>query len=261
MGFWGRVSPVTRWLAVITLGWCALQVVMLWPIGRYLTYDEAIYLSQVHVDATALNFTAPRARGVTWLLAPVAAFGPSIGVLRAYLVVLFGVLFFLAFRACQPVLGKRVLPAAVLFGGGWLTLFSGSEAYPNLPVALGAVAATGYLARHLVAREPAWPSLALAAGAVAFVTLIRPVDGTLLGGALALAAVARKPRLVAARWAAIGGAVLAAWVPWVVEAYQSFGGLQERFARASNNVGSGELGPLQILHEHWQLTEGPMHSP
>lgn len=261
MHYWGRISRSTRMLLLLTLAWAVVQVVVLWPIGRYLTYDEAIYLSQVYPDVASLRFSAPRSRGITWLLAPVAVFEPSVGIVRAYAVALSAGMFFVAFRAWQPVLGRRVLLAAALFGGCWLTLFYGAELYPNLPVALGAVAATGYLARHLTADGPAWPSLALAAAATAFVTLIRPVDGTLLAVALALAVITRQVRVLAIRWAAIGGAMLVAWVPWVVEAYQSYGGLRERFEDASVNVGSGDLGPFDIVWRHLLLTEGPLHGP
>lgn len=245
-------------LAAVTLAWALLQLVVLWPIGLFLTYDEAIYLSQVYPDTPALNFTAPRSRGITWLLAPVSVFEPSVGVLRGYLLGLYAVLFYLAFRAWLPVLGMRAVVAAAAFGSTWLALFYGTAIYPNLPVALGAVAATGYLARHLTSDGPGWPALTAAAAATAFVTLIRPIDGTLLAVAIGLAALTRDWRVLSVRAAAVGLAVIAGWAPWFVEAYQRFGGVRSRFEAASTNVGSGELDPLNIVRQHFALTDGPV---
>lgn len=249
---------LTAALLAVTLAWTLLQLVVLWPIGRFLTYDEAIYLSQVYPETPSLNFTAPRSRGITWLLAPVSVFEPSVGVVRGYLLALSAVLFFVAFRAWLPVLGLRAVAAAVVFGSIWVTLFYGAEIYPNLPVALGAVAATGYLARHLTAEDGGWRALAAAVVATAFVTLIRPIDGSVLAVAVALAAITRDLRVLVIRWAAIGVAVAAAWMPWVVEAYLSYGGLRERFDAAAANVGTGELGPLDVIRQHLRLTDGPL---
>jgi len=263
MGRWGFSAPSARQLTAalltVTLAWTLLQLVVLWPIGRFLTYDEAIYLSQVYPDTPSLHLSAPRSRGITWLLAPVSVFEPSVGVVRGYLLALSAVLFFVAFRAWLPVLGLRAVVAAVVFGSIWVTLFYGGEIYPNLPVALGAVAATGYLARHLTAEDVGWRALAAAAAATAFVTLIRPIDGSVLAVAVALAAVTRDLRVLVIRWAAVGVAVVAAWTPWVVEAYLSYGGLRERFDAAAVNVATGELGPLDVIRQHLRLTDGPLH--
>lgn len=251
----GLRSPA--WLlAAVTLAWVVLQLAVLWPIGRYLTYDEAIYLSQVYPDAPSLGFSAPRSRGITWLLAPVTAFEPSVGVIRGYLLCVYGVLFYLAFRAWIPVIGQRAVVAAGVFASTWLALFYGTEIYPNLLVALGAVGATGWLAQHL--RSGSSRALAFAAAATAFVTLIRPVDGTLLAAALAVGALCRRPRVVALRWTAVAAAVVVGWTPWVVEAYQRFGGLQRRVAQASDNVDKDRVGPFDVVREHLLLTDGPI---
>lgn len=250
-----------RVLLAITAAFALLQLLILAPLERYLIFDEAIYLSQVHPDVPTLSFSAPRARGLPWLLAPVGVFGPPVAVVRLYLLAVTSGLFFLAFRAWLPVLGRRAVLAAAVFGVSWLALFNGTELYPNLLVALGSVLAAGCLAQHLVADaqgERAWRPLLLAGAGLTFVAVIRPSDATFLAGALGLAAFTAKARTLLSRWGVLAGALAAGWIPWVVEAFVSYGGLGERLADASQNVDKGSVTPWEIAVRHLALTDGPL---
>ena len=140
-----------------------------------------------------------------------------------------------------------VVPAAAaLFASMWLTLFYGNAVMPNLWVAYGALAATGFLLRR--AQGGAHPRLDLLgfAASVGFVTLVRPTDGAVLLGLLALAALVL---LRLRSWPVVlaGAAAFAlAFVPWAVEAVNRFGGVLPRLRDASGTEG-GFLGPTSLL--------------
>ena len=98
-----------------------------------LGWDETVYLSQVDRHVPGAFFSAPRARGVSLLLAPMAALTTSATVLHCYLAVLSGAALLLTL-----CVWRRLLPAPVpalggaLFAGLWITLFYGPQAMPNL---------------------------------------------------------------------------------------------------------------------------------
>ncbi|MFF0479797.1 hypothetical protein [Streptomyces sp. NPDC004435] len=216
--------------AVFTLAQLALAV----P-GTGLGWDEAVYVSQVGGNAPPAFFSAPRARGVTYLVAPVAAFTASTTAIRVYLALLSGAALLGALWVWRPLLPVRVLAVAgALFAGLWVTVFYGPRVMPNLWCAFGALVAVGLLPRAARDRR----ALAGLAAAVAAVTLLRPADGLWLALPLLAAALPvpawRRPRVPAVITA---GLFLGA-VPWVVEAYTSYGGLAVRLHRAGEIQGS-----------------------
>ncbi|MGG7572746.1 hypothetical protein [Streptomyces sirii] len=71
-----------------------------------LGWDETVYVSQVDAHAPAAFFSAPRARGVTLLLAPAAVLTTSATALHCYLAVLSGAAFLLTL-----CIWRRLLPA------------------------------------------------------------------------------------------------------------------------------------------------------
>jgi hypothetical protein len=242
-------------LAAVVLGFVALSLAVT-NLHRYLAYDEAIYLSQVY-PGPALPFTAPRARGMPVLLAPLGWVDAPLPVIRGYLLLVNAGLMYLGFNAWLPVLRGRAVAAAAVFAVAWLPLFYSTEAFPNLPVAFGALAAAGYLARYLYGR-PAGRRSALVAGAVAvaLVGLARPTEASFVTAGLAVAALTRPGRELAVRWAVLAAGLVIGWLPWLVEAQLRFGGPRARLHAASENVGGG-FHPKNLRY-HLGYTDGPL---
>ncbi|MFF3327091.1 hypothetical protein [Streptomyces sp. NPDC002889] len=252
----GIERPARRdlvWPAVVAAAYTVIQLALVVP-GTGLGWDETVYVSQVTPGTDAAFFSAPRARGITYLVAPLTALTSSVEALRVYLALLSGAGLFLALSVWRRLLPAPVLAlAGALFGGLWITLFYGPQVMPNLWVALGALFTVGCFLR--AARDPSDRAalLALAAG-VAFVALMRPADAFWL--AVPLAAVAlvlgagRRPALLLAL--AAGAAIGCA--PWIVEAYLSYDGLLARLRRASEI--QGHLGPHLAVDDQVRSLDG-----
>ncbi|MGW5636243.1 hypothetical protein [Streptomyces sp. NPDC003832] len=221
-------------LAALAGAFTAAQLLLV-PPGLGLGWDEVVYVSQVDDPAPAAFYSAPRARGVSLLVAPVASWSSSVVLLRIYLAVLSGLALHLALRAWRGLFPARVLAAGgALFASLWVTLFYAPQAMPNLWVALGALLAVGCFLRALTCARPAPATLWGVAAGAALMALMRPTDAAwtalpLLVGALLL----RQVRLGLVTAAGL----LAGAVPWVVEAYTSYGGLRERLSEASRVQG------------------------
>ncbi|MFE0738460.1 hypothetical protein [Streptomyces sp. NPDC058855] len=271
---WPAVSPAVP-AAVFVL----VQLALVVP-GSGLGWDEAVYVSQVGGNAPPAYFSAPRARGISYLVAPVAAVTASTTAIRVYLAVLSGAALWAALRVWRGILPAPVLTAAgALFAGLWVTLFYGPRVMPNLWCAFGALAAVGCFLRATggvaatgtaaAGAEPpgtARPGVRTAVGsraalwglgaAVAAVTLLRPADGfwlavPLLAVALAAPAVRRRHRAVAA---VVVVAPLLGALPWIAEAYARYGGLAARLRRAGEIQGS--LGWNLAVDDHVRALAG-----
>ncbi|MFE2494744.1 hypothetical protein [Streptomyces scopuliridis] len=225
--------------AAVALAYTILQLVLVVP-GSSLGWDETVYVSQVARDAEAAFFSAPRARGITFLIAPVTALTSSVEALRVYLALLSGAGLLLALWVWRRLLPAPVLAlAGALFAGLWITVLYGPQVMPNLWVALGSLFAVGCFLRAARDRSDR-AALAGLCGGVAFVALMRPSDALWL--ALPLAAAV----LLVGAWRrplpllALAAGVALGCAPWVVEAYVSYGGLSARLRRASEI--QGDLG-------------------
>ncbi|MEU7133643.1 hypothetical protein [Streptomyces sp. NPDC046261] len=246
-------APVLPWLAAVAAAYTVAQLVLVVP-GTGLGWDESVYVSQVGTRAPAAFFSAPRARGITFLVAPVAALTASTVALRVWLAVLSGCGLLLCLWVWRRLLPLPVLVAAgLLFGGLWITLFYGPQAMPNLYVAYGALCATGCFLRAV--REGSdRRALAGLLLAVAFTALMRPGDALALVLPLAAAALCvrawRRPAVLLALVAgtALGGA------EWVIEAYVRYGGLAARLDRAEEIQGG--WGGHLALDDHVRALEG-----
>jgi hypothetical protein len=228
-------------------------------LHRFYAYDEAIYLSQIY-PGPALPFTAPRARGLVWLVAPLGWADAPLPVVRAYLLLLNCGLMYLGFRTWLPLLGRRALLAAAAFALSWPALYQATEVFPNLPAAMCAVAAAGYLAQSAArstARSATRPLLG-AGASLALMAAIRPTEAVFVAGGLCVAALL----LAGDTWRRVN-ALLAGlaigWLPWLVEAQARFGGPAQRLADAATNV-SGGVHPRNILRQ-LALTDGPTSAP
>ncbi|MET7454258.1 hypothetical protein ABZT03_20690 [Streptomyces sp. NPDC005574] len=230
-GPWWRVRG-EGWIAVVA-GVFVLAQLALVPPGMGLGWDEAVYVSQVSPHVPSAFFSAPRARGVPLLVAPIASWSSSVTLLRIYLAVLSGLGLLLALRAWRglfPVWVRAV--AGGLFASLWVTVFYGPQAMPNYWVAVGALAGTGCFL-HAQAdsrdRKALW-GVGLSAALMAW---MRPTDAVWAVLPLLALLVAvrrwRRPALLAALL--VGLAAGAA--EWVVEAYVSYGGLGRRLSDAS----------------------------
>ncbi|WNI16272.1 hypothetical protein [Actinacidiphila sp. ITFR-21] len=230
------VVPARRrtvpWAAAVCAAFSLVQLVLVVP-GSGLGWDETVYTSQVSGSVPAAFFSAPRARGVSFLAAPVAEWTASTAALRVWLAVLSGAGLYLALRAWRSLLPPPVLAlAGGLFGTLWVSLYYGPQVMPNLWSAYGGLAAVGCFLRAARDRTDRSAPLGLAL-AVTVTGLMRPPDAVWLVlplGVLSAAVPGARRPLV---WAALATGAVLGCGEWVVEAYVRYGGLAERLHRAS----------------------------
>lgn len=205
--------------------------------------DETIYLSQINAHAPAAMFTAPRARGMTLIVAPMTLWTDNVPAIRLWLTALTGVGMFVAFRPWLRIVDGPVVPlAALLFSSLWVVIYYGFEAMPNIYVALAAVALLGCFFRFRAEQRLRWSVGAAACFAAA--ALIRPSDALymlvpLLVTTAVIGGLDRRHRGLLA--VALVGGFAAGAAEWVVEAYVRFGGLLERIHLAQAQQGPGGL--------------------
>ncbi|MFF7946316.1 hypothetical protein [Streptomyces griseorubiginosus] len=219
------------WLAAVAGAFTLAQLVLVRPdLG--LGWDETVYVSQVSGQVPAAFFSAPRARGISLLAAPIASWSDSTVLLRVYLAVLSGLGLYFALRIWRAHVRPRVLAlAGALFASLWGTLFYGPQAMPNYWVAVGALVAVGCFVRvRANARDRAawWGAFA----GTALMAWMRPMDAVYVVLPL-LALAVRRPRLLAVLVAGL----LAGAGEWAIEAYVSYGGLGQRLSDASRVQG------------------------
>lgn len=225
-----------QWLALVALAFTLAQLILVRP-DMGLGWDETVYVSQVGSHAPAAFFSAPRARGISLLVAPIASWSSSTALLRVYLAVLSGVGLFVALRVWRGLFPIRVLATAgALFSTLWVTLFYGPQAMPNYWVAIGALACVGCFLRGQADRfdrVAPW-GVGLSAALMAW---MRPTDAVYATLPLLFLVVCvrrwRRPRLLVAL---VTGLVAGAG-EWVVEAYVSYGGLAQRLSDGSKIQG------------------------
>lgn len=232
------------WLGAVAAAFTLAQLVLVRP-GMGLGWDETVYVSQVSGHAPAAFFSAPRARGVPLLVAPIAAWSASTPLLRLFLAVLSGLALFLALRVWRGLFPTRVLAlGGALFASLWVTLFYGPQAMPNYWVAIGALLCVGSFLRAGGGRGAAAPGRAAVGGVLAGAALMawmRPMDAVYVVLPLLARCLWRGPRPRRGRPPALLAALLAGLVAgageWVVEAYLGYGGLVQRLSDASRLQG------------------------
>jgi len=254
-----RTSPASAgphprsipWLALVASAYAAAQLALVVPhTGHLLGWDETVYVSQVDPRHPAAYFSAPRSRGISFLVAPVLAATSSVLVLHIVLALLSALALYAAFRVWGRILGTGTTAlAALLFAGLWTTQINGSQAMPNLWVAFGAVAAVGWFLRTPTEPHARW----WLAAALAFTALMRTPDaGWLSVPLLAIALLVRiwRPAVPAV----IGGLALGA-AEWTAEAYVRFGGIPQRLHVSSATEGG--MRPHLNLVNAWHSLNGP----
>jgi hypothetical protein len=228
-----RPVRITAPLAAVAVVFTLAQLLLVRP-GMGLGWDEAVYVSQVSPQAPAAFFSAPRARGVSLLVAPVASWSTSTALLRIYLAVLSGLALYLALRAWRGLFPVRVLAlAGALFASLWVTLFYGPQAMPNYWVAVGALAAVACFLRARADRGDRGALWGLAASA-ALMALMRPMDAVWAVLPLLALGLARR------HWRALAvlvAGLAAGSAEWVIEAFADYGGLVRRLSEGSEIQG------------------------
>lgn len=216
-------------LAAVAGAFTLAQLVLVRP-GLGLGWDETVYVSQFSAHAPAAFFSAPRARGISLLVAPVTSWSSSTVLLRGYLAVLSGLALFLALRAWRGLFPVRVLAlAGALFASLWVTLLYGLQAMPNYWVAVGALAAAGCCLRAWTDRSDRAALWGLAASA-SLMAWMRPTDAVWATlPLLVLVLAVRRRRLLVVLLAGLASGA----AEWVIEAYVSYGGLTQRLHEAS----------------------------
>ncbi|MBB6348084.1 hypothetical protein FHU36_004629 [Nonomuraea muscovyensis] len=253
MRSWLRADPWRALLILVTGCYGIVQLIVVGP-GMGLGWDEVVYVSQVDPRVPTVEFIAPRARGITLIVAPVTLVTSSTEALRVYLCLLSALALYASFGTWLRLRPGAVAPlAALLFASLWLALFYGNEAMPNMWVAFGAVAAVGFFLR-CVRPGGGRGSVAGLALCVAAVALVRPPDSIwlvlALGSALAVPGW-RRPRAAIALVAGFA----AGWADWIVEAYVRFGGPLARWQAAG---AANETGLHFTLYEHARALNGPL---
>ncbi|MGC4983508.1 hypothetical protein ACLQ18_23220 [Streptomyces sp. DT193] len=223
-------------LALVAAAFVLAQLILVHP-GTGLGWDETVYVSQVSPHAPAAFFSAPRARGVSLLVAPVASWSSSTTLLRIYLALLSGLGLFVALRVWRGLFPMRALAlAGALFATLWVTLFYGPQAMPNYWVAIGALVCVGcFLRARAGGRDRAvlWGT-GLSAALMAW---MRPPDAVWVTlPLLVLAVVAPRWRRVRPLLALVAG-LSAGAAEWIIEAYVSYGGPGQRLADGSRIQG------------------------
>jgi hypothetical protein len=253
-------TPLVRragfWLVVVAAGYTAAMLVLVAPHVP-LGADESLYATQVSPRVPALAWTAARAPGITYLIAPILQLTGSVTALRAYLAVLSGLALTVAYRPWLRALRRpAVAPlAALLFAGLWTALLYGAEDLPNIWVAFAAVAGTGWFVRY-GQRTARFAPLGVAAS-LAVIALMRPFDAFWVALPLfATIALVRRWRRPGLALAVAGGCLVGA-ADWIVDAYLRFGGIAARLHEASRQQGGLGWHPRGLLYQLRALN-GPL---
>ena len=119
-----RLSPAL-WVVLIAFAFFVVQII-LFDEGRFLEWDEAVYIGEASPRLTAPGWSAHRSGGILWLVRPVLQVSDSLVLLRWYLAALSAAVVGLGFsRWLRP--GGLLAPVGMaLFLGGWMPLFYGS---------------------------------------------------------------------------------------------------------------------------------------
>jgi hypothetical protein len=226
------------WPALVAGAFTIAQLVLVAP-GMELGWDETVYVSQVSPDAPTAFFSAPRARGISMLVAPVATITSSTAALRVYLAMLSGAGLLAALWAWRWLRPARVLAmAGLLFAGLWITLFYGPQAMPNLWVALAGLAAVGCFLRAARGDGAAdRGSLAGLAGSAAVAAFMRPGDAAWLCFPLVVAALLAGGRRRRVLPAAVLGGLAIGGAEWVIESELRYDGVLSRLHRSAQIEG------------------------
>jgi hypothetical protein len=246
-----------RWLVAVGVAYAAIQLTA-FDLDRPPSWDEAVYLSQVAPGAEAYHFTAWRARGVTILVAPLAATG-SIPVVRVGLALLAALALLGASLPWVRTIDTAAPIGAAFLGSSWTTLFYGSEAMPNLWVGFAGLAALGFATRPTTPEGARRDDLAVASLLFA-AALFRPFDAILLAGAVVVAAlVVGRRSVTTAGLLAVGAG--AGCLVWLVEMASRYGGMRAALDQAMVVTRLSVPDPWERVVQYLATADGPSTGP
>lgn len=232
----GLTAWPPAWCLAVAFAYGLAQLLLL-DSGRFLSWDEAVYVSEVSPFAEAVGMGAHRARGITFLVAPITVLTDSMVLLRACLAMVSSVALFGAFVVwCRTI--RWAAPISMgLFASCWIVLFYGSAVYPNIHTALLAVAAIGVAIGTTDESGPQRRTVLVAL--VAAAALMRPLDGLTITVAVTLVGLLwGRRRLAGLAVSGLVGLGLGS-LPWVVEAWIRFDGPIRRLEESGEIVGGG----------------------
>ena len=223
------------------------------PTDRFFDYDEAIYISQSAPSTQPAHWAAHRARGMAWLVAPVAGLGASPPEIRLYLMLLSATLLLLGFAIWVPPRGGSGADRRLVFRRhlAGVVLRRGSDAESlhrtvRPDHSRRVLATTGW-------RDHAGTGVA-AALAMSATALLRPTDAScVLAGLVGLQFVSGRDR----NWRGIVSLSIGlsvGWSQWLWEAETGFGGILKRW-----NTAAAIHGGLGInIVDHLRAADGPL---
>ena len=162
-----------------------------------------------------------RARGITYLVAPITLLGGSVEHVRLFLMVLSSVALAATFSVTIPLVGVAAPIAAVFLASSWLYLFNGSIVLPNLWAAILGLAAAALTARRV--EGGGTRSMVLAAISLGVMALFRPTEATVVFAAIGLSLILWR-RASRGLIVPLGVALILGVLPWLVEMSVRFGG-------------------------------------
>jgi hypothetical protein len=226
-------------VAVVT-GSLVMQLALI-QADRPPSWDESIYLSQVTPEMDAMLLRAFRARGITYLVAPITLAGGSVEHVRLVLMVLSSLAVGLAFAIAIPLIGLAAPIAAVLFSYSWLFVLNGSAVLPNLWAAILGLAMTALIARRL--EGGGTRHVVLAAASLAGMAIVRPTEAVVVFGAIGLGLLLSGRASWGLIWP-LGIALIGGLLPWFVEISVRFGGPIRGLgvAHTEQHLGVGDAG-------------------
>jgi hypothetical protein len=259
----GRGEEKQVWFALLgVVVITAVVSAIVSPLDRYWDWDEAVYISQVAPWTHPTTWSAHRALGTAWLIAPVTFITDSVIATRLWMMFWVSAGAFLAFGAWIRTVGWAAVTALALFMASWLGMYYLGLVYPNLLGALAVVGCIGLLARLSALGTESIDGTfgivlicCLVGASVALVTALRPVDGAALALSVwvtgfYLLRLRAWPTMVAS---AVGAAVGIA--PWVIESIRVFGGVADRLREAQDIVSAA---PTSRILDYVLVADGPL---
>ena len=211
-------SRTARWIVPVAIVIVWVDQILIDSLGRFLSWDEAVYFSQVATDHVAADFAVQRSRVVAWVAWPIGAVTDSVAVLRIYLLVLVSGAYVWVSRSLRPLgLGPQVGLAVFMIGA--TPVFHAGELSPNLWVGLAMLIIVTLVVFPRDRRIVDLISLLVWSGLVVWA---RPPDGAVFLTGLAIVMLSRRRLRDVKRISAmtVGGAIgLSAWLVDAISRY------------------------------------------
>ena len=228
----GESSPVTLWLvpAAVLIVWLIQTILGTWD--RFLSWDEAVYFSQVADGKEAASFAAQRSRVISYVAWPVGLITDSVLVLRVYLLALVSAGVIWIGRTARPLgPGPQIGIAVFLLSAA--PLFHVAELSPNIWVGVLALAIATLVVFPRTRRLVDLGALAVVA---LLLVWLRPPDGAVVLTAMAIVMLIRADLRDFVRIAALTIGGLTGLGIWIADALSRFGGVSGAVDDAGNQV-------------------------